>query len=1249
MIQHSDPAAAEARLNAILRELARDPLPHSWAERAVLCEEALDILPREAAPEHWAAVQSELGTAYLNHSDGDRAENLEKALAAFEKALEVQTPEQTPAAWAHTLTNLGSTLRKRQLGDPAANLERAVAAFEQALLIRTRTAMPEEWAATQLNLALALQECRDGERVNHLRRAVEILHEILEIFTCETLPVEWVKTQINLGYILVELGGEEPSERFNEEAIAAFENGLERLPRDASPLDWAYASMNLGTLYSNCQNETRSDNLERALVAGREALDVFADIGTPLEQARALCLLAGVYTERHEGSRAENIEQAIAASRAALEALDPDTEPEDWAANQIHLGHALRRRVLGDRRENQEEALGAYRAALEVGDRERRPLDWAWAQMNLGNLYQDRLTGDRGENVGQALEIYNRALELVDQSHHPNDWARLQLNIGNAWQEQPHGDRDANLVRSIEHYEAALEVTLRDRHPHVWAAVMNNLGNSHRLRGDPESLERALEYYELALEIRTRDTAPRDWSLTTTNLGIVYRDRLSGDRPDNLERAIELFEAALELLSPEDTPHDWAATMMYLGSALQERLLGAPEENLERSIATIWQAIEVQDRCGEKYLRAIAYNFLGVAFRNRLRGNEAENQDVAISCFEEALGFLSFEDHPIDWGNVLINLAGACGDRQRGDPESNAAVGLEACAGALRVFSREKQPFEWAAALYNRATLRLLLADHDRAIGDFHQALEIYDAGRYPAPCRGAAQRLGDVHFDAGRWSAAVEAYRVAVEAAENLYRASMQPRGKEAEIARMRDLYRRTAYALARCGDARAAVLILEQARARSLGATLGRNQARFEDIERAVQPGVPVVYLTTVSAGSLALLVWIEPERSAEPRVDAIRIDSLRSAELEDILMRWQDDQLVGGYVNVLFQERAALPEALDGILPIIGERLVEPLVEELLARGARGVVLIPTGLLTLLPLHAAALRPGRHPALLDAFDVIYAPSSLVLAAARGRAKDLREGGRIRLAGVGNPLPHPRPLAFGQVELFEVEELWREVHEASAGQTFYGETARRDALIRSLKGATHIHLSCHGVFDGQEPRRSHLQLAAGDQLSLADLQELDTLSGVRLVVLSACETAIAEFQNHPDEALGLPAGFLQAGVPGVIGTLWSVGELSTALLIRAFYLFHLRGDPRCENDPLDPPAALRRAQLWLRQVEVGELLSFFEGRGELLGRPLTRDPEHWTDDLLDRAITRFLLEDPRARPYAHPFFWAGFVFVGA
>ncbi|MBA3822552.1 MAG: CHAT domain-containing protein [Ktedonobacterales bacterium] len=46
-------------------------------------------------------------------------------------------------------------------------------------------------------------------------------------------------------------------------------------------------------------------------------------------------------------------------------------------------------------------------------------------------------------------------------------------------------------------------------------------------------------------------------------------------------------------------------------------------------------------------------------------------------------------------------------------------------------------------------------------------------------------------------------------------------------------------------------------------------------------------------------------------------------------------------------------------------------------------------------------------------------------------------------------------------------------------------------------------------------------------------------------LLILSACETAIIDATRLKDEMLGLATGFLQAGVIGVIASLWSVNDL--------------------------------------------------------------------------------------------------------
>ncbi|OUL69376.1 hypothetical protein CA603_50910 [Paraburkholderia hospita] len=52
-----------------------------------------------------------------------------------------------------------------------------------------------------------------------------------------------------------------------------------------------------------------------------------------------------------------------------------------------------------------------------------------------------------------------------------------------------------------------------------------------------------------------------------------------------------------------------------------------------------------------------------------------------------------------------------------------------------------------------------------------------------------------------------------------------------------------------------------------------------------------------------------------------------------------------------------------------------------------------------------------------------------------------------------------------------------------------------------------------------------------------------------------------ITDVSKSPDEYLGLPAGFLQAGAPARVSSLWAVDDGSTALLTSRFHKNHSRG----------------------------------------------------------------------------------------
>jgi CHAT domain-containing protein/Flp pilus assembly protein TadD len=129
-------------------------------------------------------------------------------------------------------------------------------------------------------------------------------------------------------------------------------------------------------------------------------------------------------------------------------------------------------------------------------------------------------------------------------------------------------------------------------------------------------------------------------------------------------------------------------------------------------------------------------------------------------------------------------------------------------------------------------------------------------------------------------------------------------------------------------------------------------------------------------------------------------------------------------------------------------------------------------------------------------------------------------------------------------------------------------------------------VHLATHGVLNSTSPQLSGVVLSLFDEkgnpqngfLRLHDIFNLN-LSSSELVVLSACETGLGE-EVKGEGLVGLTRGFMYAGTPRVVVSLWSVDDEATSELMTRFYKKMLRGN-------LKPAAALRAAQIEMWQQQ--------------------------------------------------------------
>lgn len=142
--------------------------------------------------------------------------------------------------------------------------------------------------------------------------------------------------------------------------------------------------------------------------------------------------------------------------------------------------------------------------------------------------------------------------------------------------------------------------------------------------------------------------------------------------------------------------------------------------------------------------------------------------------------------------------------------------------------------------------------------------------------------------------------------------------------------------------------------------------------------------------------------------------------------------------------------------------------------------------------------------------------------------------------------------------------------------GTFLYNKAANETNFKEKAPNFSILHLAVHGLVDQEKPELSGLALEEDncreeDNILYAyEIKQLDLEA--QLVVLSACETGIGKYQRG-EGVMSIGRGFMYAGVPSLMTTLWSLNDYSSSIIIKEFYQNLQDGMPKDK--------ALRQAKL--------------------------------------------------------------------
>lgn len=862
-------------------------------------------------------------------------------------------------------------------------------------------------------------------------------------------------------------------------------------------------------------------------------------------------------------------------------------------------------------------------AQLSTISRESSPREFVVLNMALGQAYL-RLPSDAvADPWTSALKHFSEALDACDESDQPVIFANLNMEIARLLAQLPFGDRYANQLRAQRHNFSALRAWRAEEAIDQVVGTMLNIANlfGDFVGGDVEvNTEAAVAHCREALHVL--QTNQRDASIALTHLGGAYFQRHRGRKKDNILEAIKCFrEAANNCNNSDELP----SRLLNLGSSLLEYSSLSDGGHLTEALHCLNSALEKSNR----NRRPIQFAYVQLALARAYRAlDPALHYQNIVDCYSGALAVLNLRNDPDTMLRALIQLGGFYGERGEW-PKAWTSLS-EALMRSREMHEQGLSRASKKNSIDQQAELFATAAYAAAKVGNVAAAVDILDLGK--------ARLLGEnllLH--------AARPKNIPDSVWGEYYTASYMSRQTEWEESHEVTDYARLPEITKQRKD-RLANAIAQVRRFDGGFLTASTIDIISRDV---IDERTAIVTFCCTAHGSMVFVLL-----SGQPvSYRCIPIPSFSRRELVELFTRNPDengyaqDGWVGSLTPYLkhrtVESLSKWMSQISETLEQLGRHLFLPALQEM-PETVEKLIIVPSHELYLLPLQAIPLPRGG--VLIDRYDVCFAPSLQLLAHCSLHSDERR---LEKVLVVTNPR-EDADLAFAEYEGRAVSECF------GSAVLLDGSKAKREAVVRSLSEVGIAHFCCHGVFEWAQPRRSGLLMKDGiltvDDLLLSEIT-LDKesneeggitfatvpidLSRLHLVTISACESGVSNvMQGSPSEYLAIASGFMLAGVPSVLSSLWAVSDFSTALFMEKFYAqYALRRSV---------PRAAREAAVWLKGVTAQELSALCSpGRHDRLSGFMPAQ-------LRSRAWRRFAAMDGSEKPYEHPYYWAAFSMNG-